>query len=80
VADTVQIGPHVDGVIFSVLRKVSRLPRVHTARQRLADLGIPVLGAVILGTEEEIGGYGYRYSSRRSRRSRETIKKQPRAR
>jgi polysaccharide biosynthesis transport protein len=76
VADTVQIGPHVDGVIFSVLRKVSRLPRVHSARQRLTSLGIPVLGAVILGTEEEIGGYGYRYGSRRSR---ETMKKQPRA-
>lgn len=74
VADAVQIGAHVDGVIFSVLRNFSRLPRVHTARQRLAALGIPVLGAVVLGTEEETGGYGYHYSSRR-KRAKETIVK-----
>jgi len=73
VADTVQIAAHVDGVIFSVLRNVSRLPRIHAARQRLAALGIPVLGAVVLGTDEEVGGYGYHSSSRR--RSRETMMK-----
>jgi capsular exopolysaccharide synthesis family protein len=75
VADAVQIAPHVDGVIFSVLRNVSQLPRVHAARQRLAGLGIPVLGAVVLGTDEESGGYGYRHNGRRTR---ETMKPQPR--
>src|SRR5262249_10511626 len=75
VADRMQIAPHVDGVIFSVLHNVSQLPRVHAARQRLVGLGIPVLGAVVLGTEEESGGYGYRYNGRRAR---ETMKPQPR--
>jgi capsular exopolysaccharide synthesis family protein len=74
VADTVQIGAHVDGVIFSVLRNVSRLPRVHEARQRLTGLGIPVLGAVVLGTKEEAGGYGYHRGS--NRRARKTLKPQ----
>jgi succinoglycan biosynthesis transport protein ExoP len=75
VADAVQIAAHVDGVIFSVLRDVSRLPRVHAARERLAALGIPVLGAVVLGTDEEAGGYGYHSSSRR--RGRQTMLKRP---
>ena len=49
VADTMDVGQYVDGVVLSVLRGVSRLPAVYAAQQRLAALGIHVLGAVLTG-------------------------------
>jgi capsular exopolysaccharide synthesis family protein len=60
IADTLQLAPHVDGVLFSVLRTVSRLPKVYAAQQRVAALGVPLLGAVVSGTREELYGYGPR--------------------
>jgi polysaccharide biosynthesis transport protein len=63
VADAAQMAQHVDGVVFSVLRKVSRLPRVHAAAQRLTQLGVRVLGAVVLGTRVDGDGYGYHYAA-----------------
>jgi capsular exopolysaccharide synthesis family protein len=61
VADSQFIAQHVDGVILSVLRNVSRLPSVHAACERLAMLQIRLLGAVVHGAELEsyIRGYGY---------------------
>jgi polysaccharide biosynthesis transport protein len=56
VADALLIGEHADAVILSVLRNVSRLPAVHAAQQRLASLGIRVLGAVVIG--EGMEAYG----------------------
>jgi succinoglycan biosynthesis transport protein ExoP len=56
VADALLIGEHADAVLLSVLRNVSRLPAVHAARQRLASLGIRVLGAVVIG--EGMEAYG----------------------
>ena len=50
-----------EGVLFSVLCDVSRLPLVHIAYERLAMLGIRTLGAVVGGVAQD--GYGYRYSS-----------------
>jgi capsular exopolysaccharide synthesis family protein len=70
VADTIQVGPHVDGVIFSVLQNVSQLPRVYSATQRLAGLGIPVLGAVVLGTHADMDSYSYRETNSRPAKSR----------
>src|SRR5262249_12297105 len=61
VADSLLIAEHVDGVLFSVLRDVSRLPKVYAAYQRLGMLGVPVLGAVVNGVREDHGGYGYSY-------------------
>jgi capsular exopolysaccharide synthesis family protein len=58
VADSLLIGQYVDGAIFSVLRDESRLPTVYAAHQRLAGLGIRMLGAVVNGTAG--GAYGYR--------------------
>jgi capsular exopolysaccharide synthesis family protein len=52
VADPLLIGQHVDGVIFSVLCDVSRMPRMAAAQHRLGLLGIPTLGAVVIGTGE----------------------------
>ena len=62
VADALLIGEHADAVLLSVLRNVSRLPAVHAAQQRLAALGIRVLGAVVIG--EGMEAYGQvRYPS-----------------
>ena len=44
-----------------MLRNVSQLPRVYNASQRLTGLGIRLLGAVVLGTREDVGSYGYNY-------------------
>ena len=49
VADALVIGQHADAVLFSVLRDVSKLPQVYEAQQRLAALGIRMLGAVVSG-------------------------------
>jgi capsular exopolysaccharide synthesis family protein len=64
VADSLLVAQHVDGVIFSILRDVSRMPKVYAAYQRLATLDVTMLGAVVNGaTEEPYGGYGQRYVS-----------------
>jgi capsular exopolysaccharide synthesis family protein len=47
--DALLIGQHVDAVLLSLLRDVSQLPRVYAACQRLTNLGIRVLGAVVNG-------------------------------
>jgi succinoglycan biosynthesis transport protein ExoP len=61
VADSLLVGQHVDAVIFSLLRQVSRLPRVHAAYQRLAVLGIRMLGAVVNGTNSDHYPADYHY-------------------
>jgi capsular exopolysaccharide synthesis family protein len=60
VADSLLIAQHVDGVLFAVLREVSRLPKVYAAYQRLAMLGVPILGAVVNGTLDDQYSYGSR--------------------
>ncbi|MFL5340961.1 MAG: polysaccharide biosynthesis tyrosine autokinase [Gemmataceae bacterium] len=59
VVDALLLGRHVDGVIFSILSEVSQIPKVYTATQRVASLGIRTLGVVINGIREEKYGYGY---------------------
>ena len=51
--DALLIGQHVDAVLLSVRKQVSQMPRVYTARQRLADLDIRVLGAVVSGIDPD---------------------------
>ena len=51
--DSLLIGRRADAVILSVRREVSQMPRVYAANQRLAALGIPVLGAVVNGAHPE---------------------------
>jgi capsular exopolysaccharide synthesis family protein len=65
VADTLHISQHADTVIFSVLRDVSRLPAVHAAYQRLARLGVHLLGAVVAGApcKDYQAAYAYTYAS-----------------
>jgi polysaccharide biosynthesis transport protein len=61
VSDVLLVGQHVDGVIFSVLSDVSRFPNVYTAYERLAGLGIRILGAVVNGVRQSRSGYAYQY-------------------
>lgn len=62
VADSLQVCQHVDAVIFSVLRDVSRLPKVNAAYERLSALGVRMLGAVVAGTRCEDYAAGYSYN------------------
>jgi capsular exopolysaccharide synthesis family protein len=54
VSDSLQISQNVDGVLFSVLRHVSRQPQVHAAHERVTSLGATVLGAVVSGVQTEL--------------------------
>ena len=51
----------VMGVIFSVLRDVSRLPSLYAAHERIASLGIRILGVVMNGVHQNTYGNSYRY-------------------
>jgi capsular exopolysaccharide synthesis family protein len=63
VADALLVGQHVDGVVFSILQDVSQVPQVQVASDRLAQLNIPLLGAVVNGVRPGPGyhAYGYNY-------------------
>jgi succinoglycan biosynthesis transport protein ExoP len=61
VADALLIGRHVDAAICSVLRDVSRIPKVRAANERLSTLGIRVVGAVMTGVRGEMYGGSYAY-------------------
>ena len=60
VADTLLLGRFVDGALFSILRDVSQVPKVEAARQRIAAIGVPILGAVVSGMQLE-SSYYHRY-------------------
>ena len=60
VADTLLLCQHVDAALFSILRDVSQLPKIHAARERMTALGVPILGAVLSGTSVE-SHYQYKY-------------------
>jgi polysaccharide biosynthesis transport protein len=51
--DSLLLGRQVDAVILSVLREVSQIPKVYAAAQKMQTLGIPVLGAVVNGTDPD---------------------------
>ncbi len=62
VADSLLIGQHADAVVLSVYRDVSRLPAVYAGYERLASLGVRVLGVVVTGLPAERYGEAYHYS------------------
>ncbi len=62
VADALLIGQHVDGVVFSVMQDVSQLPKVMTATEKMQQLNIPLIGAVVNGIHQDVYSYGYNYS------------------
>ena len=47
VVDTMLLSQQVDAVLFSIMRGVSRVPHVQAAHERLAGLGVKMLGAVV---------------------------------
>lgn len=61
VPDALLIGQQVDAVLLSVMRSVSRFPKVQMACGRMSDLGIRVLGAVVTGVEGDSYGSTYLY-------------------
>ncbi len=61
VADGLIIAQHVDAVLFSIFRDVSRKTKVAAASERLQCLGVPILGAVVTGAHG--GRYGNDYDS-----------------
>ncbi|MGE3807392.1 MAG: polysaccharide biosynthesis tyrosine autokinase, partial [Gemmataceae bacterium] len=63
VANTLLLGQHVDAVVLAVLRDRSQVPRVYAAYQRLAALGIRVVGAVFNKVRSDMYGYYGYYGS-----------------
>jgi capsular exopolysaccharide synthesis family protein len=51
--DSLLLAQHADAAILSVLRDVSQTPRVYSASQKLAELGVRVLGAVVNGADPD---------------------------
>ena len=66
VADSGAIGHNVDGVILTTRQDVSRLPVTAAACERLGLLGIPLIGAVMVGVRSQCDGYGYSYDYQHS--------------
>ncbi len=63
VADSLLLAQHTDGVLFSVMRDVSRLPAVWAAQQRLQNLGVRSIGAVVIGDQgDDLGAAAYKYA------------------
>jgi len=62
VADSLLLGQHVDAVVFSILRDVSRLPRVSAAYERLGMLGIRILGGGFAGVQHDFYEPKYQYT------------------
>src|SRR5271157_2483668 len=62
VADAQIIAQQVDAVLFSILADVSRKTKILAAYQRIAALGVKVLGAVVTGAHDG-GRYGNKYYS-----------------
>ena len=62
VADALSLGQNVDGVLYAVLRDVSRVPALQAAQQRLANLNVRTLGAVLIGVNDYAGASGYQYA------------------
>jgi capsular exopolysaccharide synthesis family protein len=61
VADTLQLGQQVDGVLLSALSQVSRLGSLYAASQRLEQLNIRMIGVVVNGVQGQL--YDGRYPS-----------------
>jgi Mrp family chromosome partitioning ATPase len=61
VPDGLMIAQQADGVLFSLMERVSRLPLVKAACHRLTMVGAPILGAVVSASRED-RSYGYEYA------------------
>jgi succinoglycan biosynthesis transport protein ExoP len=61
VPDGLLLAQQADAVLLSVMRDHSRLPAVYAAQQKLASLGIAVLGGVMIGEKTEVYGHAVPY-------------------
>ena len=61
VADGLLIARHADAVLLSILREVSQIPKIYAAYQRLASIGVRVLGAVVIGADGGLYDNDYRH-------------------
>jgi succinoglycan biosynthesis transport protein ExoP len=66
VVDTLLVSQYVDTALLAVLCDVSRLPAVQQAYDRLNNLGVRILGAVVAGTSVDTYSPDYVYSSNSS--------------
>ena len=64
VADSLLISGHVDAVILSVYRDISKMPAVLACKERLVSLGVNLLGVVVTGIPVEKFGQEYTYAAR----------------
>jgi len=62
VADALLIGQHVDGVVFSIMQDISQLPKVLVASEKLQQLNVPLLGAVVNNVSGGSAYYAYGYN------------------
>lgn len=63
VPDGAMIAQHADAVVLSVLKDVSQASNVYAAYERLTELGVMVLGAVVGNTKGQgTRGYAYQYA------------------
>ena len=60
VVDGRLVSRHVDGVIISLLRDVSEVPKVGAACQMLESFGAPIMGGVMIGSSQDVY-YAYPY-------------------
>ncbi len=58
VADPLMVGQHVDAAIVSVLKDVSKVPKVYEACERLRSVGITVMGSVVNGVNDDAARHG----------------------
>jgi Mrp family chromosome partitioning ATPase len=62
VVDPLLVGVHADGVLLSVRPRVSQLPRIHEALERLTAARIPILGGVVNGVARSMYPPDYQYA------------------
>ena len=63
VPDALILGRHTDGAVLAVRHDSSRYPLVERAKQKLASVGVPILGAVVNGVKSGSTYGNYAYSS-----------------
>jgi len=63
VPDALILGRHADGAVLAVRHDSSRYPLVERAKQKLASVGVPILGAVVNGVKGGSSYGNYAYSS-----------------
>jgi capsular exopolysaccharide synthesis family protein len=63
VPDSLTIGRWTDGAVLAVRFDTSRFPLIERATQRLAHVGVPLIGAVVNGVRSAESNYGGYYAS-----------------